>query len=272
MGDLNGARPHALALRDLVERRSTQRQDASQAIWPMVFISCLEGDWKAGRLYNDRGLELSLSNPFHLYFRALLEHETGEFAQGEVYLERLLENKPQNWGLSMAPIAITAIARITDVPDRLEMAGAAAEAALSARPWAPFSIVLITVGLALLAVQNGDQSAAKEHYSYLLGQRSTMTWAISVDRLLGLLSQAMGNVDQATIHFEDALTLCRKAGCRPELAWTCCDYADTLRERGNDGDKEQAVALFDESLTISSDLGMRPLMERVLSRREILKA
>ena len=28
----------------------------------------------------------------------------------------------------------------------------------------------------------------------------------------------------------------------------------------------------DESLAISSDLGMRPLMERVLSRRDILKA
>lgn len=30
--------------------------------------------------------------------------------------------------------------------------------------------------------------------------------------------------------------------------------------------------LLDESLAISSDLGMRPLMERVLSRRGILKA
>jgi len=34
----------------------------------------------------------------------------------------------------------------------------------------------------------------------------------------------------------------------------------------------KATALLDESLFISSELGMRPLMERVLSRREILKA
>ena len=54
--------------------------------------------------------------------------------------------------------------------------------------------------------------------------------------------------------------------------WTCCDYADTLRERDGDGDKENAAALLDESLAISSELGMRPLMERVLSRREILGA
>ncbi len=43
----------------------------------------------------------------------------------------------------------------------------------------------------------------------------------SVDRLLGLLSQTMENRDQAAAHFEEALTFCRKAGYRPELAWTC---------------------------------------------------
>jgi len=34
----------------------------------------------------------------------------------------------------------------------------------------------------------------------------------------------------------------------------------------------KAMSLLDESLAISSELGMRPLMERVLSRREILGA
>ena len=62
----------------------------------------------------------------------------------------------------------------------------------------------------------------------------------------------------------------RKARYRPELAWTCCDYADALRER--DGEGDNATSLLDESLAISSELGMRPLMERVLSRREILRA
>ncbi len=35
---------------------------------------------------------------------------------------------------------------------------------------------------------------------------------------------------------------------------------------------EKAMSLLDESLAISTELGMRPLMERVLSRWEILKA
>ena len=41
---------------------------------------------------------------------------------------------------------------------------------------------------------------------------------ISDDRLLGLLSHTIGELDQAVAHFEDALTFCRKAGYRPELA------------------------------------------------------
>ena len=82
----------------------------------------------------------------------------------------------------------------------------------------------------------------------------------------------MGDFTKAAFHFEDALAFCRKAGYRPELAWICCDYADALRERDNEADRAKAMSLLDESLAISSELGMRPLMERVLSRREILGA
>ena len=36
--------------------------------------------------------------------------------------------------------------------------------------------------------------------------------------------------------------------------------------------RAKAVCLLDESLATSRELGMRPLMQRVLSRREILRA
>ena len=49
-------------------------------------------------------------------------------------------------------------------------------------------------------------------------------------------------------------------------------YFDVLRDRDGEGDRAKAVVLLDESLAISNELGIRPLMERVLSRREILKA
>ena len=73
----------------------------------------------------------------------------------------------------------------------------------------------------------------------------------------------MSELDDAAGHFEEALAFCRRVGYRPQLAWTCCDYADCLRERDGEGDREKAMALLDESLSISRELGMRPLKERL---------
>ncbi len=42
--------------------------------------------------------------------------------------------------------------------------------------------------------------------------------------------------------------------------------------RDHEGDRSRGMSLLDESLAISSELGMRPLMERVLSKRGILGA
>ena len=277
MGDLDAARPHALALRDMVERRNTPRGIGFR-LGHLASMSLLEGDWKAVREYSDRGLESSTMNLSLLLPRVMLEYETGESAQGEVYLERLLltmrgAGPTRSLASGNVSMGIAAIARITGVPGRLEIAEEAAEDVLSAQFITPRDAMNAKAGLALLAVQKGDQSVAEEEYAYLQEHRGMMIETVSsVDRLLGLLSQTMGDLGQATAHFEDALAFCRKAGYRPELAWTCCDYADTLRERDGAGDKEKAIALLDESLAISGELGMGPLMERVLSRREILRA
>jgi len=63
-------------------------------------------------------------------------------------------------------------------------------------------------------------------------------------------------------HFEDALAFCHKAGNRPELAWTCYDYAAMLIERNKAGYLAKAVDLLNESGSISSELGMSPLSAR----------
>ena len=54
------------------------------------------------------------------------------------------------------------------------------------------------------------------------------------------------------------------------MAWTYSNYAETLSKRDDEGDPAKAMSLLDESLTISTELSMRPLMERVLDRQEIL--
>jgi len=172
----------------------------------------------------------------------------------------------------MPAVGIPIVARITDNAKRLETARIAA-GIVSASHATTMTGQLPTVGLGLISVQENDSTAVNENYALLKPYAGTLVFTfISADRVLGLLVQTMNKSDQAAKHFDDALAFCRNAGYRPELAWTCCDYADMLLERNGEGDRAKAYALLDESLAISTELGMRPLMERVLSRREILGA
>ena len=58
---------------------------------PVVLCIVARGDWHAAREFLDRGLDLAPSNPLVLPVRIMLEYQVGDFEQGEVYLERLLE-------------------------------------------------------------------------------------------------------------------------------------------------------------------------------------
>ncbi len=96
-----------------------------------------------------------------------------------------------------------------------------------------------------------------------------------IAHILGLLARTMGRLDDAMAHFEDALAFCRKAGCRPELAWICHDYAEALLQRPSTGsgraafaDQGKAMTLLEDALATSRELGMRPLMERVVALQE----
>jgi tetratricopeptide (TPR) repeat protein len=186
------------------------------------------------------------------------------------------------------------------------VAKTAAKAVLSTPATTPLVAIRAHTGLALMAVEEGDVAAAEQGYRFHESKRGTMTpgGMGSVDHLLGLLAVTLGRVDVALAHFEDALAFCGKAGYRPEYAHAACDYADCLLVRARhvgaalalpsgaqqaaplqeasargepvepraSPDHRKAMALLDEALRISRELGMRPLMERVLARREILTA
>ena len=94
----------------------------------------------------------------------------------------------------------------------------------------------------------------------------------SVDHLLGLLSTTLGNLGVVAQHFESALGFCRESGYRPEYAHAASDYAEVLFDRDEPGDRDKAIELQDEAIAIAQELGMTPLLERVLSQREMLKA
>ena len=92
-----------------------------------------------------------------------------------------------------------------------------------------------------------------------------MVRAFAGDRILALLALTIGNSDEAILHFEEALSFCRKAGYRPELAWVCFDYGNALLRCNTADDAEKSKALLEEALSISVELGMRPLKEKLES-------
>ena len=176
----------------------------------------------------------------------------------------------------MAPPSVgidDGVARISGVMLWADDATETAQSILSAPSVPPTSAIAAKARLAMFAVFEGEAATAAKQYPEFLPLRDTVLQGalVSVDRLLGLLAHTMAELDQAMDHFEDAQTFCRKAGYRPELAWTCCDYADSLLQRNDPGDREKAMSLLDESLGISTEMGMRPLLERVLSRQEPLR-
>ena len=61
--------------------------------------------------------------------------------------------------------------------------------------------------------------------------------------------------------FLDPSAFCRKAGYRPELSWTCCDYADTLLHRNEPGDREKwrGVAIWRSGYLRRLNLSLRIL-------------
>jgi DNA-binding CsgD family transcriptional regulator len=270
-GDLERAQQQAAAVLALAERLR-HRGWLCRAFYANQNVSHAKGDWQASRVFNERGIAVSPRYAPFLSTRAIMEYEVGEFSRGDTYLGGLLEamrlgTPGPTLEHGCAAIGIAVVAHIAGVMGRLDVAQAAARTVLSSPSATPLVITLARVGLALTAVQQGDVAAAEEQYAALQPLRGTIEWIVAGDRLLGLLALSLGWLDKAMGHFEDALTFCRGGGYRPQLAWTCYNYADALLKRNDPLDHEKARTLLEESLAIAHELSMRPLAERVVARQ-----
>ena len=91
-------------------------------------LSHCRGSWQAARDSTDRGLAVSPREARLLGNRVLLEYELGDFSQGQIYLERLLEvvqlTEPgPTLEHAFLAVVIPAVARITGVATRFEVYG-----------------------------------------------------------------------------------------------------------------------------------------------------
>ena len=250
-------------------RRSRNRVWLAWSYNDKAEVSRLRGAWWAAREFSDRSLEIIGWERHHsIARRALMEYEAGDVGQGGTYLEGLLDAARAappgpTQERSFVAMVIPAIARITGNSEYFNEAQAAAEAASSSTSL--LYAMYTSIGLALMAVTRGDSMAALQQYEALQPHRGAMFpfGAMGVDRLLGLLAQVIGKLDDAINHYTDAVDFCQKAGYRPELAWTYHDCADAMLERNGPGDGDKAMSLIDEGLVIAQDLGMGPLRENL---------
>ena len=273
-GDPESALQHAQAAVSPAERLR-DRAWLARTHFASAVAYYATGDWGLAREYNDRAKAVLPYAPA-FYIAAMLEYLVGNFKGGEVYLNRLVDGMNRvppgpNLEHTCAAVAASEVALITGDTRWSRAALDAVAPVLGSRNVTPLLSAFTRIGLAILVARQEDASAASELYAAL--ESFPRDWLFrSVPRVMRLLAHTIGKLDDAAAHFEESLGFCRKAGYRPELGLTCCDYAETLLKRDNSGDRERATVLLDESLQISRELGMRPLMERVLSHREILKA
>jgi DNA-binding CsgD family transcriptional regulator len=275
LGELDKAMHHANAAL-AAARRSRHCWHTALVLSALQSLSQLQGDWEAARRLSDQGLELAPQFEVLLSNRAMLECQVGNVEPCEVYLDLLLEagtldaHSPRGIDPN---VVVPMVVRMTGNSARIEVADAINTGIVTWPAVTPWYRELARVGLALSALQRGDSTAMEACYNDLRSVQGRMPYAcphISGDRLLGLLASARGSFAVAAAHFEAALAFCRQAGYRPELAWTCYDYAGILTERISSGAigqtrtavRETAIALLDAALTIARELVMRPLSER----------
>ena len=227
--------------------------------------------------------------PGHQWHLATANYEFGGEADLDASLARTkarLEGMTdRRWEIAFLG-SVTAAAHSIGLDDLFEMIEFAATRALDAiGETQTTSSILARLGAGLSAVNHGDAALAKAQYEPL--QESSGKFnpgaLMSYDRVLGLLASTFGDRETAAGHFEDALAFAGKAGYVRETVWTKMEYAEMLLDRVEAGshtgaaersgrDREKAIELQDEALAITRELGMRPLTERILKRREILRA
>ena len=276
MGDLVESEKHAAAMLDASERLR-DRQLLILALNINAGGSRRKGDWRAAREYCLRGLEVSGDGDSRLPLAYLAEigYQVGNIDEGNQSLDQLVEAMRATTPGPTVPYSYPAItiplaAQITGVPSKFDVAEEAAGIILKG-PSANSAVEQAArAGLAFMAVSRGDAEAAAEQYQLLESAPWTQTTVFWVHRgrLLGLLAQTMGNVEQAAAHLEEATAFYRKTAHRPDLALTCREYADTLLQQNGPGDREKAMSVMEEALAISRELGMLPLTERIIALQQ----
>ena len=259
-------------------RRLRNRGFLANALLQNAVVNHIRGNWQVARDFYDCGLEAAPDFYLILGFRAQLEYDVGNFVEGKAYLDQVFEvahaTPPGVTGERFyAALLPPLVARITRVASRFDLTEEAARTLSFSPHVTPLVALDVRHGVALLAVHNRDPAVAQEQYEVLRPMAGTLLPGLMAsDRLLGLLACTEGDVGRGSSRFEGALAFCRQAGYRPELAWTCHDYAEALLNFNPSEGGERAAALIEEGLAIAEELSMTPVVNRLASLQSQMKS
>jgi tetratricopeptide (TPR) repeat protein len=248
--------------------------------WALSLMDFLRGDWAAIDRNSEHRLPTPLRGPeTNVFFESLVHATTGGTHDfDEQNIDRLKAHVE-----GMRPLASSAIceaARIAEAVGQDDLRRFVANIALDSRDDA-FSggfRVSIRKNLALargLCLPNSTEGVVlRDAYDEVanIGWQINLVLALVVERVPGRLAAILGDWEASERHFASALAVSVSAGADCERVFILADYSDMLIDRDAPGDREKAVELQDEAISIATELGMKPLLERVLAKREILKA
>lgn len=273
----------SLGLRAARQAEKVKSPFLVEALWGMLgALYADRGEWDRGREALDRAAAWGPQVGPTLISRAALELQAGEFRRGEEYLQRataLVDWASPVMTFERGLVAETAsiAARITRDERWQNLAKRAAElpSGLNATTVAA---MFARVAAAHTACMLQDRTAAQEQYEDF-ARTYGVSWCtmagpalISTQRLMGLLCRTAGRTDEALGHFQRSADFCRRAGYRPELAWSCYDYADALIARASPDDLSLARALLDEARRLTTSLGMDYLTDRIAALQQRLES
>ena len=132
------------------------------------------------------------------------------------------------------------------------------------------SSVDVLVGKAFIAVCTGDIEFGEEVFLELSAIPNMVLGLQVTSRAKGILAKMLGENELARQYLKEAIDFCESRGMKPELAWAYSDMSELVAEI--DDNRATSQQLVDKALAIANDIGMKPLTNRILGRRDILKA
>ncbi|MCH7906717.1 MAG: protein kinase [Chloroflexi bacterium] len=253
----------------------------SRAVAPFITIAMLKGDWDAARATSESIARHAPADAALISVSVgLWTGDSGAARSAwDTYLS-LIPRVIDEQGVPLLPVGIGASALLPvealEIIDRSdELADQIRRSYQASEHLFPVTDIPVLRALRMRCpFHAGRREEVRALYESLVEvTKGTEISALGVGPLmLGRTALLIGEPDRALGHYDHATDIYRKYEYRAGLAGSLAGAAAALRERGDEGDVAGAEEREDEALTITQELGMRPLTERILARREILRA